>query len=105
MNNLKLKAMKNIVLMILFFTGVLMVSCKKVPLSEVVVVRDCTGTYLRKDGKDYMVCNLEQVSQFEDGTKLRASFKRINQCKGSAADQIVCMMVHQNEGWIEVLKV
>jgi hypothetical protein len=34
-----------------------------------------------------------------------ADFKKIDECKGSAADDIVCMMLHENEGWIEVTSI
>lgn len=76
-------------------------SCKKENQS-VMVVKDCTGTYLRFDGKDYHVCNPEKVSSFDNGATVNATFKKIKDCNGSAKDAIVCMMVHQNEGWIEV---
>jgi len=67
------------------------------------VERDCTGTYLRLNGKDYHVCNLEKVSEFPDGVSVKAAFERIDICTGSAMDDaIVCDMLHQNEGWIEV---
>lgn len=70
-----------------------------------VVIRDCTGTYLRKDGKDYRVCNLERVEAYANGIEVRVSYKKLQECKGSGADQIVCMMVHDNEGWIEVIEI
>jgi hypothetical protein len=60
---------------------------------------------LRIDGKDYHVCNLEKVASFSDGTNVNASFKIIKECNGSAEEEIVCMMLHVNEGWIEVQKV
>ena len=82
-------------------------SCKKEcgKSQTVTVVKDCTGTYLRVDGKDYLVCNREKVSSFADGTTVNASFKKINECDGSAKDAFVCMMFHENEGWIKVEKI
>lgn len=96
--------MKRILFLLAVFT-VLAVACKKTPRTTVTVVRDCTGTYLRMDGKDYLVCNLEQVERFADGAVVKASFKRLKECNGSAKDRIVCMMVHEHEGWIEVLSI
>lgn len=76
--------------------------CKKGSPKNAIVYRDCTGTYLRITGKDYQVCNLEKVAPFRDGAAVTASFKNIATCNGSAKDAIVCMMLHANEGWIEV---
>ena len=70
-----------------------------------IVVRDCTGTYLQKDGKDYQVCNLEKVQAFAAGQSVTVSYKKLSVCKGSAADAIVCLMLHANEGWIEVVDI
>jgi hypothetical protein len=88
----------------LLFLGFLLANaaCQKENKVNMTVVRDCTGTYLQKDGKDYQVCNLEKVKNFDDGTKVTASYKRLKERKGSGIDQIVCLMYHQSEGWIEV---
>ncbi len=80
-------------------------SCEKSETQELIVIRDCTGTYLRLKEKDYRVCNLEKLAPFPDGAKVAATFKRIDVCKGSANETIICYMLHENEGWIEVLKV
>lgn len=65
------------------------------------VVRDCTGTYLRFNEKDYNVCNLEKVSSFPNGILVTATFKKIKNCTGGA----ICHMYHENEGWIQVEKI
>ena len=80
-------------------------SCHKESLQEMTVVRDCTGTYLRLDEKDYHVCNTEKVDGFVNGSKVKAGFKKIKNCNGTASEAIVCLMFHQNEGWIEVGKI
>jgi hypothetical protein len=79
------------------------ISCKKIN-KQVTVVRDCTGTYLRLDEKDYHVCNLEKIATFNDGAIITASFKKISVCNGSAVNSAVCSMLHKNEGWVEVTK-
>ncbi len=72
---------------------------------SVTLLRDCTGTYLRWQGKDYQVCNIEKVSSFPDGSTMTATFKSIKECNGSAKDEIVCAMLRINEGWIEVVRI
>jgi hypothetical protein len=93
----------------LLFLSILLVSfvsCKKEDRcskgQEMIVITDCTGSYLRMDGKDYQVCNTEKVANFQNLQVVNADFKKISNCTGSAADDIVCMMLHENEGWIEV---
>ncbi|MES2621912.1 MAG: hypothetical protein V4615_13765 [Bacteroidota bacterium] len=77
-------------------------SCQRHPYQIATVVKDCTGTYLRLYQKDYHVCNPEKVEAFANGVTITASFDRIITCNGSAKDDIVCMMMHENEGWINV---
>ena len=81
-----------------------MFSCTKERNKSMTVVKDCTGTYLRMDGKDYHVCNLEKLSSYSDGTKVTATFKKIENCP-SSSETIVCKMLHENEGWVEVVKI
>ncbi len=66
------------------------------------VVRDCTGTYLQISSKDYHVCNIEKTNSYKDDETVKATFSSVGECKGSAANQAVCLMYHENEGWIEV---
>jgi len=69
---------------------------------EMTVITDCTGTYLRVGDKDYHVCNTEKMTAFQNLQLVKADFKKIDACQGAAADDVVCMMFHENEGWIEV---
>jgi len=82
-----------------------LIACEKENTESATIVKDCTGTYLQLSGKDYHVCNPEMVSSFPDGVKVTATFRKIKICNGSARDAIVCMMVHEHEGWIEVKKI
>ncbi len=78
---------------------------------SIIVVKDCTGTYLRRPKmyhgmyEDFQVCNLEMVDSFPDGTMINVYFSKIDKCYGSAVDQIICKMLHPNEGWVEIIKV
>ncbi|MBL4653553.1 MAG: hypothetical protein JKY53_11945 [Flavobacteriales bacterium] len=78
-------------------------SCSKVNNKDMVVIKDCTGSYLRFNGKDYHICNLETVANFESETEVQASFKKSNMCSSEVV--IVCRMVHENEGWVYVTKI
>ncbi len=86
--------------LILLFTA-----CNKEPLQQGILIRDCTGTYLQINNKDYHICNPEKVDGGPSSSPIEASYKKLSVCKGSAADAITCMMLHPNEGWIEILQV
>lgn len=75
--------------------------CKKEKNKRMTFIKDCTGSYVRLDGKDYHICNIEKVSTFSDGDPITASFKKISDCT-ALKDQVVCMMYHENEGWVEI---
>lgn len=63
------------------------------------VIKDCTGVYLRIDNKDYMVCNREKFTNIPEGTTVNAIFTKTDNCN---MDWIVCMMLHEYHGVIEV---
>lgn len=84
---------------------VILSSCRKEKLERMTVVRDCTGTYLRFNDKDYHVCNISKVASYDNGAEIRASFDRIEQCTLPVTGQAICEMMHDNEGWIEVKEV
>lgn len=74
--------------------------------AEVEVVRDCTGTYIRYHEKDYQVCNFEILKDIEDGKLITAELYRMDGCDNPAFnDMIVCMMYHENEGWVRISSV
>lgn len=97
--------MKKQAVIISIFTTILLtilISCSKVNNESMTVIKDCTGSYLRFNAKDYQVCNIEIVADFENGAKVEASFEKIDECENN---WIVCYMLHENEGWINVIKV
>ena len=49
-----------------------MCACEK-NCKSMLVVRDCTGTYLRVADKDYHVCNTEKLAKYSNGETVNAS--------------------------------
>lgn len=92
--------MKNCIFLLFSF---LIVSCTKVADKDMLVIRDCTGTYLQYDEKDYHVCNADVLLAYDSGDEVNASFEKIDDCNQNG--QITCEMFHQNEGWIKVTEV
>lgn len=68
------------------------------------VVRDCTGTYLQIDKKDYLVCNSAIFKNFKEGQTVSATFEKADYCS-EFEGQVVCMMYHKNDGKILVTSV
>lgn len=76
---------------------------KTVITSEVKLVRDCTGTYIRYQEKDYQVCNFELLNDVASDNNITAEFYQSDDCDNPAfKDMIVCAMYHENEGWIKI---
>ena len=97
--------MKRQAILITTFTAILLtilISCSKVNNKNMTVIKDCTGSYLRFNGKDYQICNIEIVEGFENGVEVEASFEKIDDCENNWA---VCYMLHENEGWVNVTKI
>lgn len=95
----------NIILFIFLALATIFTSCDKEAYQTATVVRDCTGTYLRLNSKDYLVCNLGKVASFSTGQTVTATFRKLKECNDPAQPTIICQMLHQNEGWIEVIKI
>ena len=66
------------------------------------LIRDCTGTYLRMNNTDYKVCDLKKVAAFETGSKASVSVKKIPECSGDGNLQTQCYMLHHFKSWVEV---
>lgn len=85
-----------------FYTAIMFIALsicarKKELDTTATVVIDCSGTYLRVDGKDLRVCNLEKVAVFQDVAKVSANFKKIKDCTGSGSLSTGCYLYHAYE--------
>ena len=77
-------------------------SCASIKTTgNALVVKDCTGTYLRIEGKDYLVCNSDMLKNYTEGSKVRASFSKVKDCP-EFNGKVACMMYHENEGTIRI---
>lgn len=79
-------------------------SCAAVSGIEAIVVRDCTGTYVRVEGKDHLVCNRDKLKSYQEGDTVRVRFKKTTYCD-ELKDVMVCMMYHEHEGMVKLIKV
>ncbi len=80
----------------------LSLSCGKTN-KDVTVIKDCTGSYLRLNDKDYKICNDDIVANLNSGTEVVASFKKVDDCEDGF--QAICEMYHAHKGWIKVTEI
>ena len=94
--------MKKIAFLSIIVFNVSLISCEKDNKCKLVVVKDCTGTYLRIDSKDFKVCNEGEFVSLETGTYVRADFNVVEACSKPNSETPICYMLHETEGAIEV---
>ncbi|MCH5598520.1 hypothetical protein [Niabella ginsengisoli] len=70
---------------------------------EMTIVRDCTGTYLRHNNLDYQVCNKKLLKKFNIDEMVIVSIKKLKTCYEEIGE--ICLLEHENEGWVKVLSV
>jgi hypothetical protein len=94
--------MKNIIFPILLLTA--LASCDKDTEQNAVVIKDCTGSYIRQDSSDYFICNDESVANFENGSEVSVIYKTVESCEESVS-WAICLMGHLSEGSIEITEI
>ena len=96
--------MKNIFFILTSIILIAFSSCSEINNRNMTVIKDCTGSYLRFNNKDYHICNFEIVDEFGDETEVKASFNKIETCS-NLEGIAVCEMYHKNEGLINVTEI
>ena len=94
-----MKTTFNIITLLLTLT---FFSCKKEGTENATVIKDCTGTYLRMQGKDYKVCNIEKTSSLRNDINISVTFKKLTECDGSGNLGQICDLYHKFDSWIEI---
>lgn len=90
-------------LYMLFLLVPVLGGCNKPQEQDMTVVRDCSGTYLRLNNKDYQVCNTATTNNFAVGTRVKVVFRSAGECK--EATGAVCELYHPSEGWIKIVHI
>lgn len=98
----QIEHMKNTI--IILFLAILTLACTKKNGVEASITRDCTGTYIRIQDKDYLVCNINSVGEYNEGEKVKVSYKMETDCP-EREGLMMCMMYHENKGMVRILKV
>ena len=81
-----------------FFFG-----CEK-SKTRMTIIKDCTGTYLRDNSRDYYVCNSDLLDSYSTGDKVNVSYSELEECFG-ILEAITCEMDHPYKGKIEIAEI
>ncbi|PCI07294.1 MAG: hypothetical protein COB73_08495 [Flavobacteriaceae bacterium] len=71
---------------------------------KVLIVRDCSGTYIRMNEWDYKVCNDTTLVNIKNDAFAKISFIDINKCK-LPEKVAVCMLYHEHVGAVKILEI
>ena len=66
-------------------------------------MRDCTGTYIRVNKEDYLVCNNEMLWDKKEGETVSVIYDFEKTCK-ELENKATCMMYHEHKGKIRIKK-
>lgn len=94
--------MKSRFLLLIVLTLVLS-SCSKWS-KKMEVIRDCTGLYLKKDTKEYKVCNESKLESIATGEKIKVDYDVLSECFG-LIEPPTCTEFHNFENLIEVVRI
>jgi hypothetical protein len=88
-------------LIICLFALLILGSC--VPSQEIVatVVRDCSGTYVRRNNVDFKVCNSVNLTRFENGQRIIAKYKEVYECADTTTK---CIWYHPYAQTVKIKK-
>ncbi|MDG1330987.1 MAG: hypothetical protein P8P74_01550 [Crocinitomicaceae bacterium] len=90
-------------LLMAVFAILMLASCGKYG-RKATIDRDCTGTYLEINNKDYLVCNPSMINSYPDGTSLKVKYNTVPECRASS-DTFFCELYHKNYGSIEITEI
>ena len=69
-------------------------SCTKKE-NNATLIKDCTGSYVHINDKDYLICNTELIENIETGTKLSIIYQKTENC--AVSSPTLCELYHKNE--------
>ena len=78
-------------------------SCSK-SLSSGTIVQDCTGTYLKLNNKDYLICNPEIAIGYPNGSSVEVKYNSKSSYPTDAYEA-VCLVLHESYGFVEITKI
>lgn len=66
--------------------------------------RDCTGTYIELNNKDYLICNPSMTDSFPNGSSVKVKYTSKSACP-SEPGVSMCELYHKNYGSVEITEI
>lgn len=66
--------------------------------------RDCTGTYLELNDKDYLICNPTMTDSYQDGSSVKVKFESELSCPSNSGS-FICELYHKNYGFVKITEI
>lgn len=94
---------KTALILALLFLSLSISSCNKIS-SEMTVVKNCTGVYLKNNNNSYRVCNYNLLDDYQDGDKINITVKKTESCIEESPFNI-CYLNYPSKGVVEILNI
>ena len=78
-------------------------SCGKI-MRNGKINRDCTGTYLELNNRDYLICNPSMTNSIPNGESIKVKYNKKSSCP-SNPDLILCELYHKSYGFVEITEI
>lgn len=66
-----------------------------------IVIKNCTGNYLRYEDNDFKICNQDIIASHPEGDVVIVSIRYNDQC----SDDFACNLHYPFAGWVEILEI
>lgn len=75
--------------------------CTDSQTQTAIVIKNCTGSYLRFEDNDFKICNQEIIESYQEDEVITANLRHIDHCSYDYA----CNLYYPFEGWVEILEI
>jgi hypothetical protein len=89
---------------ITIFIALTLLSCNKIN-QDAIVAKNCSGTTISVNDKNYRVCNEEILEDYMDGESVEISFSILKNGCPEFENGVVCDLFLEYKQWIEIKKV
>lgn len=103
LNELSMKRFQIVTNVSIVLSFLVVSSCSR-STYKVLIVKDCTGSYIQWNNKDYRICNPELTDDRANGSRLRVNFHRQSSCPLDTNQQI-CALYHPTEGYVKIVEI
>lgn len=67
------------------------------------IERNCTGTYLELNKKNFLICNPEITESYSDGSTVKVRFDSKDSCSKKPGD--ICALYYESHGFVKIIEI